>query len=412
MHRPLAAIRERGAVAVLAAILLFVMFGFFTLAFSLGQMMDTQTELQSASDSAALAAARSLNGEASGLVAARAAAGHYTGLHRGYNEALRIDEALDVSFGRWHLEADSCTHGSSGTDCFEVLDETEPRLITSVRVGNGRDGRGGHNSELPLAFGGLLGQGTARVHSQAVAVGGGAGAPECSLPLALPECRILDEANHLRCGEEMTLTFANATTDGIGFINLYYPDEQYAANPNFVEQEIRNSGCRSNDDPRHTVGEGKLLDGNALVNRIVQAMRGVDFNGSGNTCVGGNGGGGGRGGGGNGNGNGNGGQNATSEDCIIGTVQTLAVVESGCPINPHFHGVQQVVGFVNVRIVNVLDNQGCIWTCGAQPTGPHPSGQRGVTLRIECEESPDNGTGPPLGGGRVYNDDARLRLVQ
>jgi hypothetical protein len=402
---------ERGAVAVLAAIMLLTLCTFFALAFSLGQMMDTRTELQAASDSAALAGARSLNGEASGLVAARAAASYYTGRHRGYDEMLRIDEALDVTFGRWHFQASQCTHGTSGSDCFEVLDETEPRLITAVRVRNGRDG-GSHNDPLPLEFGGFFTTNTARINSQAVAVGGGTGAPECALPLALPECRILDDANQLRCGEEMTLTFANATTDGIGFINLYYPDERSAANPNFVEEEIRNSGCRADD--RHVVGEGKLLDGNALVNRIIQAMRGVDFNGSGNSCLN-PGGGQGNGGGGNnngGNGNGNGGPNATSPDCIIGTVQTLAVVEEGCPINPYFHGVQSVVGYVNVRIINVLDNQGCIWTCGPQPTGPHASGQRGITVRIECDERPGDGRGEPLGGGRVYNSDARLRLVQ
>ena len=397
---------ESGAVAVLAVLFLLVMGAFFALAFSMGQMMDTRTQLQAASDSAALAAARSLNGEADGLIAARDAAAYYTARHRAFDEDLRIDETVDVVFGRWHFESDDCTHGSDGNDCFQELDETIPRDITAVRVLNGRDG-GSHNDPLPLAFGAFLGRNTARLSSSAVAVGGGAGATGCSMPLALPECKILNDAGELRCGEEMTLSFANATVDGIGFINLYYPDEPHAANPNFVEEEIRNGGCRT--DARHSVGEGKLLDGNALINRIIQALRGVDGNGPTNSCITGNSGDNSNSGG---NGNGNGNNDQVSEDCLFGTVQRLAVVEEGCPLNPYFHGVQEVVGFVNVRILNVTDNQGCIWTCGSQPTGPDDARQRTVTVKIECDESPaSDGDTAPTGGGRVYNDDATLRLV-
>jgi hypothetical protein len=374
--------RQRGAVMVLACLMLLMLGAFFTLAFNLGLLMDSRTQLQAAADSAALAAARSLDGEASGLDAARRAARVNTGEHRAYDQNLQIGDA-DITFGRWHFKPAECTFGA-GADCFEPLDESDPRAITAVRVGNGRDGVGDHNAPIDLPFTAFIPTEQSSLAAQAVAVGGGAAAPQCALPFAVPECRILDDANHLRCGERMTLTFANANVDGIGFVNLYYPEERNNANPNWVEDEIRGQGCRSD---RHSVGDAKLFDGNALINRVIEALRGVIQRGNG--------------------------REQQVGDCLIGdSVHTLAVVNRGCPLNPYFHNVQEVVGFVNVRILQATDNQGYVWTCGPDPAPPQDGiTQRSVTIQIECNQSPAGNT-DPLGGGRVYNDDARLRLVQ
>ncbi len=379
---------QRGAVLVLACIMLLMLGAFFTLAFNLGLLMDSRTQLQSAADSAALAAARSLNGEASGLDAARQAALVNTAEHVAYDQRLRIG-AGDVIFGRWHLKPAECIYGAGGDDCFQPLDESEPRAITAVRVLNGRDGRGDHNPPVDLPFFAFIPTDHSSVNADAVAVGGGAASPECSLPFAVPECRILDDANHLRCGQQLTLTFANANIDGIGFVNLYYPDERNNANPNWVEDEIRRQGCR---DDFQSVGEAKLFDGNALIGRVIEALRGVVTKG-----------------------NGKNGKEQVVGPCLIGAdkpPQTIAVVDSGCPLNPFFHNVQNVIGFVNIHILNVTDNQGFVWTCGSQPAAPQPGiTQRSVTIQIECNDRPA-GRSDPLGGGRVYNDDARLRLVQ
>jgi hypothetical protein len=375
---------ERGAVLILACVFLLLIGIFFTLSFNLGLLMDSRTQLQAAADSAALAAARSLNGEASGLESARQAALVNTAEHRAFDEYLRIGEA-DVIFGRWHLRRSECTYGD-GTDCFQPLDGSDPRAVTAVRVRNGRDGLGDHNDPISLPFGAFIRDDRSSLNADAVAVGGGSGAPQCSLPFAVPECRILDDANRLRCGEEMTMTFANANEDGIGFVNLYFPEERNNANPNFVEDEIRGLGCR---EERHVVGDAKLFDGNALIGRLIEALRGVTRRGNGENA-----------------------REVVVGPCLIGTVQTIAVVNEGCPLNPHFHNVQDVIGFVNVRIVSVSDNRGFVWTCGSEPADPRPGiNQRSVTFQIECDESPA-GRADPLGGGRVYNSDARLRLVQ
>ncbi len=66
--------RQQGAVALLFSILLIVILGFIGLAFDLGRLYNRKVELQLVADTAALAAARSLNGTAAGIDAALASA--------------------------------------------------------------------------------------------------------------------------------------------------------------------------------------------------------------------------------------------------------------------------------------------------------------------------------------------------
>jgi Flp pilus assembly protein TadG len=66
--------REGGAIAVMTAILLFVIFGFFMLALDLSRLYNRKAEMQTLADTVALAAANKLNGTRDGVVAALAAA--------------------------------------------------------------------------------------------------------------------------------------------------------------------------------------------------------------------------------------------------------------------------------------------------------------------------------------------------
>jgi hypothetical protein len=65
--------RQRGAVAVVVGIAIFVLVGMIGLALDLGQMFVNKTELQNAADACALAAARELDGTADALIRADAA---------------------------------------------------------------------------------------------------------------------------------------------------------------------------------------------------------------------------------------------------------------------------------------------------------------------------------------------------
>jgi hypothetical protein len=375
---------DRGAVAVSTALMMVALFGFFALAFNIGVMMDTRGELQNAADSAALAAARSLDGQASGLDAARRSASAYSLRHTAFGDAVTIDPfGADLSFGRWHLRRSECVFGDAGGECFEPLSTTEPRKITAVKIGNGRDG-GSHNLPLELPFGALFGRPTTTVVSAAVAVGAGAAAVDCTLPLVVPECKIINLAGRLECtsGQPQRLVFSNANADAVGFINMFFPGEEQSPSGSFVADVIRDRPC--NPD-KFQIGPAKLHEGNDF-DKVVDALRGVTKRGQGNQNV--------------------------DRPCLIGTTQTMAVTDAGCPGNPIFHGVQEVVGFVKAKIVAVTDNHSQPLACPGDPPPPleGPMPMNGVFIDILCDAPAG---ADELAGGRAFNSsDVRIRLVQ
>jgi hypothetical protein len=368
---------ERGAVAVTAAIMLPVLLAFFAVAFNMGLLMDSRSELQNGSDSAALAGARSLDGTAAGLLGARRAAYAYSMRHVAFDQAITIDAFdRDLTFGRWHLRADECIFGSGG-DCFEPLAVSEPRKITAVRILNGRDG-GTHNGPLNLLFGAFLRRATATVRSAAVAVGGGAAAPACALPFAVAECSLVDGAGAMKCGTgPQRMVFTNAGVDAVGFANLYYPDDNQAPSGTFVADTIRNRLCNPTN---FRIGPAKLQNGNDF-DKALEALRGVDDKGN---PVG---------------------------TCLIGQTMAMPVTEAGCPTNPIFQGVTDVVGFVEATLTAVTDNKGDGLVCPGNPA-PTIAGKpkNALILDISCAAPSPPGE---WGGGRAYNvASVRTRLVQ
>jgi hypothetical protein len=375
---------QKGAVLVAAFFFLVVVGAFFTLAINTAILMDSRVSVQSAADSAALAAARSLDGTAGGLDLARAAAQTFNDEHRMYGGQVGMTATsdADLEFGMWHRDADKCSVDFEGRrDCFEVLPTSEPRAITAVRVRNGRDAT--HNGPIELPFA-VWGAAEARIASLAVAEGAGPGGPGCAFPMAVAECRIVNGANQLLCesGTPQRLDFSNANDDGIGFINMYYPDDNQAPGPPFVADVIRNRRC---NDEHYSVGEAKLQDGNSMNDQVIEAIRGVKVTGK---------------------------KEVVDGPCLIGTTQNLAVIDEGCPGNPNFHGVQQVVGFVKARIVAVTNQQRVSQGCPGRPapvvTPAAP--QRSVTVEILCDVPADEDDD---GGGRAYNaSGVTLRLVR
>jgi hypothetical protein len=372
---------ERGAVAVAVAIFMVVLLGFFALAFNIGVIMDARAELQNGSDSAALAAARSLNGEASGLLAARLAAAAYTSRHTAFGQALTIDAfGSDLVFGRWHLVASECGFGT-GSDCFEPLPTTEPRKITAVKIRNGRDG-GSHNAPITLPFGALVGAQTSSINSAAVAVGAGAATVDCALPLVIAECKIVNLAGQLQCaaGNTQRLVFSNENSDAMGFVNMYYPGDSQAPSGTFVADVIRSRKCNPDN---FEIGSAKLQNGNDF-GKVIEALRGVTTHGQKEDVTG---------------------------DCLLKEPQTFAVSDAGCPGNPIFQGVQQLVGFVTVKFAGVTDNQGNPLGCPGFPTPvlPGPVTKNGIYVDIMC--NPPAGSGQ-IGGGHAFNSAVAVRLVQ
>ncbi len=73
--------KERGAVAIVVALSMAVLIGFFGLAFDLGKLYIAKSELQNSADACALAAARELTGANTNQLALAEAAGITTGMH-------------------------------------------------------------------------------------------------------------------------------------------------------------------------------------------------------------------------------------------------------------------------------------------------------------------------------------------
>jgi Flp pilus assembly protein TadG len=73
VHRPAGAARQGGAVILMVCFMLFFLLGFVAIAFDFGRLFIVKTELQTAMDSCALAAAQELDGQASALTRARSA---------------------------------------------------------------------------------------------------------------------------------------------------------------------------------------------------------------------------------------------------------------------------------------------------------------------------------------------------
>jgi hypothetical protein len=386
---------ERGAVAISAYLFMLLMLGFLALSLNTGILMDTRTELQTASDSAALAAAGSLDGTLDGVADARSVAVTYGERHRAFDQTIAIDPTDDVAFGRWHLRAAECKFGD-GADCFEPLtpSATNAVRINAVKVDNGRDGRRQEQgaSTLTLPFGAFVGNTTSQVRSAAVAIGPGVGQPNCALPLVLAECKIRGDAGQLLCGgDSPQFVFSNANVDAVGFVNMDYPTDNQAPSGTWVANQI--SSNRMCNQP--TVGEAKLQNGNDF-GKVIEALRGED----GGQCLIGQpqtmavtgceeGNGGGNGGGGNGKAGGDNG-NGNSDSSTV------------------FQGVKEIVGFVQVRIVAVTNNQGDVLGCGDEvPTIAGTPQRNSMVLEIMCDAPEGNPGGIKFGTGQN-----RVRIVR
>jgi hypothetical protein len=234
---------------------------------------------------------------------------------------------------------------------------------------------------LPLLLTLVLGAvDTARPTSEAVAVGGGSALPGCALPFAVAECAIVDPGTgQMNCDAgPKRMVFSNANVDGIGFANLYYPDDTQAPNNGFVADVITGRRC----NPSHfQLGPAKLQNGNDFNDKVIDALRGVDNKGD---VVG---------------------------PCLIGQTLSWAVTDAGCPTNPIFQGVHEVVGFVKATIVAMTDNRGDSVGCPGAPAPPVAGGQQNAMIvDFPCGVPADPGD---LGGGRVFNTTGvRIRLVQ
>jgi len=209
--------RQRGVTAVMVAILMAVLCAFLALVINSGHIMSVRGELQNATDAAALAGARRLDGTAAGFDNARAAAQAYAALHitdKGQNVTIT---GADVEIGSWSFTAPSAS-------AFTPITGTTPADLAAanaVRVSAGRQASRGN--PVPVVMSNLpgapLGKDQTDVGAQSVAVLGGPKKPDCAvLPLTFSSCAIYNDDGTLKC--DSTLTFNKDGGDNMGFTSL------------------------------------------------------------------------------------------------------------------------------------------------------------------------------------------------
>ena len=91
--------KERGAIALLSAIVVIAVGGFLALSLNVGHIMNARTQLQSAMDSGALGAVRSLDGTRAGADAAHNSA--YQMARQHFIDSYQVDIAANASNGCW-----------------------------------------------------------------------------------------------------------------------------------------------------------------------------------------------------------------------------------------------------------------------------------------------------------------------
>lgn len=254
---------ERGAIAVLAAIVLLAVGGFLALALNVGHKMTAKTQLQAAFDSAALAGARALNGTPrgtyviddipvpAGVDGAEEMAYRFARQHYLDSEQITLSRTNDIKVGYWDAgtrkffpERSTITIGDKE---IELKRDLNPQFFNAVRVGAVTDGsENGHNEPLDVWFGAFVGSSTQmKVAASAVAVNGGPCAESgCLLPLAIPSCAIVDSGGFILCNTRQTLNFNFGHGKQVAFIDVSQPSRT-VTNAEEVQQMGAGADCRN-----------------------------------------------------------------------------------------------------------------------------------------------------------------------
>ena len=365
---------ERGAIAVVAAVVLVVVGAFLALSLNVGNKMLAKTELQSAIDSAALAAAMSLNGTTPGVAATHNVAQKYAGVHKLHKNPVSINantgngRSGDVVAGYWNAttkqfysDGDTVTIGDSAVT---LNQGTGAQYYNAVKVTGAADNGSGHNSALDVYFGAFLGgQTSMTVTTSAVAVGGGPCADNgCTLPLVVPSCALQDAGGNIACGTVQTLTFNHGQGKDVAFADITQPSGQ--PNPNTVISQ--NQSAQTCSNPSVNVGDTvQLSNGNFFNNHVEDSFYGPNVN---MVCS----------------------DPAPYTNCPR---RTIAVVNIGNDCSVPMNQSHTVVGFVQVVIT---------------ATQSTPGNARSITVYIDCSGTSNAPSGCASFGYASY----KVRLAQ
>lgn len=188
--------RERGAVAVMVAILLTVLLGFVALGIDVVRLYVIRNELQNAADAAALAGASCLyphsacgNTSAKGpdWTTGPAHAGNAIALNSAVNIPLKT---ASVSYGYWDIADPAAGLQSSASPPVTASSTAVPAVSVTVSESANADGSLVNSGPVKTFFGKFAGRGSVPVSARAVAVVSQPGyvGPDGLFPVAITKC--------------------------------------------------------------------------------------------------------------------------------------------------------------------------------------------------------------------------------
>jgi hypothetical protein len=230
MRATFAGRHERGAVALLTAFAMVGLLLFLAVVAIAGHGTSVRGELQNGSDSAALAGARELNGQLSGVASARQVAQFYAARHD-TDTTLQIDVNAvgDVNFCHWDPVAREISWclGWGVAPTSAAPPAPTPGAPTALLGANAlqvRDGReAARGNPLPTwlhTLAGARAAATMDARSAATAIGGGPSQnspTDCVLPITYIDCAFAGSEG-VNCGA--SIVYRNDNTDTAGFTNL------------------------------------------------------------------------------------------------------------------------------------------------------------------------------------------------
>jgi len=340
---------ERGAIAIIVALTLMTLIGFAALAMDIGRFRVAASELQSASDSGALAGAWQLNAAADGEMAARTYGSDFAEKHTADYEAGQpkpiddVDPNTDVKTGNWDFASRVFEEGGA-------LEDMNAVEVTTYRHAD-------KGTAMPGWLGGLMGYNQANEVRRAVAVGLGPGCLN-GFPLTIPECAMLNPDGSPKCdGTEIKLS--NDIVDNGGLTSL---NTENAASVNYVRNLIEGYGA-SKECNTSVDDDIKVMNGNPK-QPVGQTIRDVLLDPDGD---------------------------GVEEQVLV----YLPIIDTPCPVK--FNQIHHVTGYIGfwLQHVNLPNDPG-----GDPATDPF------VTGVLEC-------SGPPVGqaGGKWYGTKGKPRLV-
>lgn len=341
---------ERGFYLIVFTLMLPVLFGIMGLAVDLARYRHVQGELQNAADSAAFAAARSLNSTETGRTTATSIASTYAQAYKIDGHSITGPEITMNATGHWNATTSAFTTSNVSS-----------AAANAVRVTVRRDDV--RSFFTPILSGSLE---TRSFQASATAVAGGAGAVGCAAPLALASCILSHDASgNLVCPTK--LSFQN----GPKSVGLTHGDGTSPVNgnntiPYFKDAVTNPLACNR---PSTAGTEIALQNGNDLSKTSVDDINAATVNG-------------------------------TKPVAII-----VPVVDKSCGSGgPTYNQTATVVGYVKLKIV------GARWTTAAPAavSAACPGlGTKNICVTSDCtpiESAP--------GGGTVQVDGTKVYLVR